>query len=202
MITPAKMTPAGAPSTPLPACAGADAAVQQKDGMPLVDELLRAADVERARVDAIFPMRGEADVASEDPTGEAGDYSPSTPVRTPDVKLEYEWPELEWDGTVIDLDMQHDLLSSWHSGSEEETSSGSDSSSIDAYDWNDADDKEMCLGASASACAQWFINVKTNVIHESRDAEHFKCGRVKGPVYVAVPALTGLRCGKCFPNSI
>ena len=109
-------------------------------------------------------------------------------------------PSVEWNDTVIDLDLQHDLLVEWYSGSEEESSGCSDSSE-DEYDWDDAGVPPARPEASSSLHVQWFINVKTNVIHESRNAETFRCGRAKGPTYVAVPALTGLRCGKCFPDS-
>ena len=59
-----------------------------------------------------------------------------------------------------------------------------------------------CEGARSSKplVPKWFINVKTNVIHETRNDDTFRCGRPRNSVYVAVPALTGLRCGQCFAH--
>ena len=38
-------------------------------------------------------------------------------------------------------------------------------------------------------CKKMFINVKTNVIHETRNDDTFRCGRLLSSVYVAVPGL-------------
>ena len=86
-------------------------------------------------------------------------YSPGTPVQSPGVKQEFEWPSVEWDDTVIDLDLQHDLLVDWYSGSEEESSGCSDSSE-DEYEWDDSGEPPARSEASSSLHAQWFINVK------------------------------------------
>ena len=140
----------------------------------MVEKVMLVADEARARVDAALSGAEANKPMSPEP------YSPATPVQSPGVKQEFEWPGTEWDDTVIDLELQHDLLVDWYSGSEVPPARSESSSSL---------------------YAQWFISVKTNVIHESRNAETFRCGRAKGPTYVAVPALTGLRCGKCFPDS-
>ena len=194
MITPAVATPAGVPATPFPARDGLSMVGHQKDGLDMVEKVMLAADEARARVDAALSEAGAHKPASPEP------YSPGTPVQSPGVKQEFEWPSVDWNDTVIGLDLQHDLLVEWYSGSEEESSGCSDSSE-DEYDWDEAGVPPVRPEASSPLHAQWFINVKTNVIHESRNAETFRCGRAKGPTYVAVPALTGLRCGKCFPDS-
>lgn len=68
----------------------------------------------------------EAPLETMAPAGALGErnegYSPGTPVASPEVKIEFTWPEAAWDEGVIDLDDQHDLLSEWRDGSEEESS--------------------------------------------------------------------------------
>ena len=129
-------------------------------------------------------------------------YSPGTPVDSPAIKVEYEWPEADWDDAVIDLEEQHDLLTAWQSSSEEESSGCSDSSGGDCFEWDVDEDEDAATLRTGGVTAKWHINVKTNVINELRNETTFRCGRPLGQTYVAVPALTGLRCGKCFAHCI
>ena len=196
MITPARATPAGAPSTPLPPVA------------PVLDTVGAAATP--------FDMAGEHLVRDVQEAGKqvdldhlhdrfrAGyeDYSPGTAVNSPAVKEEFVWPDVEWDGAVIDLEEQHDLLTAWQSGSEEESSGCSDSSEDTDFEWDLDEEDDAEVPKRGGVVVKWFINVKTNVIHEKRNETTFRCGRPMGQTYVAVPALTGLRCGTCFAHSI
>ena len=130
------------------------------------------------------------------------DYSPGTAVNSPAVKEEFVWPDVEWDGAVIDLEEQHDLLTAWQSGSEEESSGCSDSSEDTDFEWDLDEEDDAEVPKRGGVVVKWFINVKTNVIHEKRNETTFRCGRPMGQTYVAVPALTGLRCGTCFAHNI
>jgi hypothetical protein len=56
-------------------------------------------------------------------------------VNSPAVKEEFVWPDVEWNDAVIDLEEQHDLLTAWQSGSEEESSGCSDSSGSNDFEW-------------------------------------------------------------------
>jgi hypothetical protein len=194
MITPAGMTPAGAPVTPFPTAAADTTMGKQAPSTPVPPQHCVAKDAEK-----------DWEVLPEGPHDQKsgqGDYSPGTPVRSPSVKLEFSWPEPGWNGSVIDLEEQHELLESWQSGSEEESSGCSDSDDSDEFEWGGP--PAECEGARSSKplVPKWFINVKTNVIHETRNDDTFRCGRPRNSVYVAVPALTGLRCGTCFAHCL
>ena len=130
MITPARATPAGAPATPLPPCEGLKSTGHEMDGLDLVEQILRAPDQEPQQVEQL-------DVTGEDPVERDGlePYSPGTPVDSVAVKEEFQWPDYGWDETVIDLDMQHDLCAEPYEGSEEESSSCSDSDDSDVFEW-------------------------------------------------------------------
>ena len=197
MITPAKATPVGAPATPLPPCSGLKATGHQSDGLDLVEQILQSADEPCRPFEA--EASGDAKLVEQD---NLGFYSPGTPAQSPTVKEEFHWPDVSWDDTVVDLELQHELCAAPYEGSEEETSSCSDSDDSDVFEWCSDDEQDKPSTMHAPGIAQWFLNVKTNVIHESRDSRSFRCGRQNSQVYVAVPALTGLRCGKCFPGSI
>ena len=128
-------------------------------------------------------------------------YSPGTPVDDTQVKMEPEWPAVDLDDEIIDVDAPKLISRPWNSDSEEESSSDDSSSS----------EEEQNEGAASSdrgeqfvppLAVKWFINAKTLVIHERRDAGTFRCGRSLGPTYFAVPALNGLRCGKCFARDL
>ena len=196
MITPARATPAGAPSSPLPPVApalgtvGAAATPFDMAGEHLVRDVQEAGkQVDLEHLHDRFRAGYE-------------DYSPGTAVNSPAVKEEFVWPDVEWDGAVIDLEEQHDLLTAWQSGSEEESSGCSDSSEDTDFEWDLDEEDDAEVPKRGGVVVKWFINVKTNVIHEKRNETTFRCGRPMGQTYVAVPALTGLRCGTCFAHSI
>ena len=196
MITPAGITPAGAPVTPFPdaAVTGAPAGTVCAPATPVPPQHGETEEVEK-QWDALS-------VGPHAMAGGQGDYSPGTPARSPSVKLEFTWPDTEWSGDVIDLEEQHELLGSWQSGSEEESSGCSDSDDSDSFEWSEPPAKVEGAQSSRPIVPKWYINVKTNVIHETRNSEKFRCGRPLNSVYVAVPALTGLRCGTCFAHCL
>ena len=188
MITPARATPAGAPVTPFPPVATAFPAVA-----PLVQS--------NVDLDAGAGAEGDAGIDVAATTEKAPDgelYSPGTPL----VKEEFEWPTSGWNDGVIDLEEQHDLLSAWQSGSEEESSGCSDSDESSSFEWDMPMPDEGPAVRPVAIVPKWHINVKTNVIHETRNDSSFRCGRALSPMYVAIPALTGLRCGKCFAHCL
>lgn len=145
MITPAAATPAGAPCTPLPACGAggglfAEPVDQLASDLPTAMGLgLQASDP--AVVQPVDIGKAAAELERAEIAHDL--CSPCTPVTE-----EFAWPSVQWDDTVIDLEDQHDLLSSWQSGSEEESSSCADSDSSQGYDWDDEPDLE---GASVSS---------------------------------------------------
>ena len=188
MITPARATPAGAPVTPFPPVATAFPAVA-----PLVQSNVDLDAGAGAEGDAGIDVAGTTEKA---PDGEL--YSPGTPL----VKEEFEWPTSDWNDGVIDLEEQHDLLSAWQSGSEEESSGCSDSDESSSFEWDMPMPDESPAVHPVAIVPKWHINVKTNVIHETRNDSSFRCGRALSPMYVAIPALTGLRCGKCFAHCL
>ncbi|CAL1140753.1 unnamed protein product [Cladocopium goreaui] len=196
MITPAAHTPAGAPATPFPK------GLLVPDGN-FLGSSQSAAFVATEQSEAALHGMHQGAMASEAALGERKEgYSPGTPIASPEVKLEFTWPETAWDNGVIDLEDQHDLLSEWNDGSEEESSSCSDSDSDGSLDWAEPEDSAGCRQPAPALVPKWYINVKTNVIHEVKDDKVFRCGRQLGQIYVAVPALTGLRCGKCFAHCL
>ena len=116
MITPARATLAGAPATPLPpgaSAVGATVAGGMQAGATCAERPLGEQSVDK-----------QVHVEQQQDLLMAGyeAYSPGTPVDSPAIKVEYEWPEADWDDAVIDLEEQHDLLTAWQSGSEEESS--------------------------------------------------------------------------------
>ena len=50
------------------------------------------------------------------------------------------------------------------------------------------------------AAEQWWINVKSLVIHATKTSETFVCGRKLTQSYNIVAELNGLKCSRCFPN--
>eukprot|EP00435_Cladocopium_sp_Y103_P028522 s3258_g7.t1 len=169
MVTPARATPVGAPCTPLPPV------------HPVSGQVVPATPAERSvhvlGVDSSGADASERiDERAESPQNEdACSYTTGTPLSEVPVKEEFEWPGIEWDEPVIDLEEQHDLLGSWHDGSEEESSSCSDSDDRSVFQWDD-DDKPGDEAPNAPAVrplTQWFINAKTQVIHEIRVGEAF-----------------------------
>ena len=128
------------------------------------------------------------------------EYSPGTPVEEAQVKLEVEWPDVNWDDAVIDVDAPGVLARPWDSDSESEsdsTSSEEEDEQMPPLVPSELDQPNQMPPSSL----RWFINAKTLVIHDRRDVTSFKCGRLIGPTYFAVPALNGLRCGKCFASA-
>ena len=102
---------------------------------------------------------------------------------------------------VIDLEEPSVLARPWESESEDESSSSSSSSDTDEMPALNASQRSSA-SASDPMSVRLYINAKTLVIHERRDAKTFRCGRALGSSYFAVPALNGLRCGKCFAQSL
>ena len=130
MITPARATPAGAPATPLPPVApalGTMGIAATPIGTAGEDP---PQDVQEADKQA-----GEGHLHDRFMAG-YDDYSPGTAVNSPAVKEEFVWPDVEWNDAVIDLEEQHDLLTAWQSGSEEESSGCSDSSGSNDFEWD------------------------------------------------------------------
>jgi hypothetical protein len=134
MITPAGVTPAGAPVTPFPTAAAATATAEtmQAPSTPVPPKPPKHNEV--AEGDQHWEVVSEGPQA---PVGVPGEYSPGTPVRSPSVKLEFTWPDSAWSRDVIDLEEQHELLDSWQSGSEEESSGCSDSDDSDGFEWSE-----------------------------------------------------------------
>ena len=125
------------------------------------------------------------------------EYSPGTPAEEVQVKCEITWPDGEFGNGVIDLDAPELLTRPWDSDSDDE-SEESDSSSSDSEALQMPEPSKSAASAKVPESVQWFINAKTLVIHQRRDANTFKCGRALGSSYFPVPALNGLRCGSCF----
>eukprot|EP00435_Cladocopium_sp_Y103_P066376 s126_g28.t1 len=219
MITPAAMTPAGAPTTPLPPVASVvQNSMQEKNAATPIPALSNpGANVELAgspswhlteaeRSDGsklIEPLQSSPDAKQHGLHAENDEYSPGTPVEQLQVKEEFEWPPVEWDGAVIDLEAQHDLLSQWHEGSEEESSGCSESDDSDS----DVIDEEEVVPPSEAPPAnpvrvKWYINVNTLVIHEVRNDHMFRCGRQMSATYSAVPALNGLSSFHSFGETL
>ena len=117
------------------------------------------------------------------------------------VKTEVEWPAVELGDEIIDVDAPKLLSRPWDSESEEE-SSGDDTSSSDEGPDNDASNAVQSEQFMVPMTVKWFISAKTLGIHERGDAGSFRCCRSMGPTYFAVPALNGLRCGKCFAREL
>ena len=205
MITPAAATPAGAPATPFNMAIPVAAVGQGVHGAQAnVDQDITGEAGGDARADGL-PADSAAEMQS--PNGVAWDgcsvaYSPGTPLQCIPVKEEFTWPDSNWDGSVIDLEEQHDLMREWHSGSEEESSGCSESDDSEDYAWEESPREKASSSRGPALVPKWYINVKTNVIHERRNDTTFRCGRPMGATYVAIPALTGLRCGKCFAHSL
>lgn len=207
MITPAAVTPAGAPATPFNVPVPVSAVGHGGHGVQGKGDC-DGGHEQNLEKEATAPLVGgpiltpspDNDVMDEGSVG----FSRGTPlqyVRVP-VKEEFAWPESIWDDAVIDLDAQHDLLGEWHSGSEEGSSGCSESDDSDDFVWEESPKGDGSTSKGKALVPKWFINVKTNVIHEKRDDTRFRCGRPMGAAYVAIPALTGLRCGKCFAHSL
>ena len=134
MITPAGVTPAGAPVTPFPTAAAATATAEtmQAPSTPVPPKPPKHNEV--AEGNQHWEVVSEGPQA---PVGVPGEYSPGTPVRSPSVKLEFTWPDSAWSRDVIDLEEQHELLASWQSESEEESSGCSDSDDSDGFEWSE-----------------------------------------------------------------
>ena len=130
MITPARATPAGAPATPLPPVApalGTMGIAATPIGTAGEDPPQDAQEADK--------QAGEGHLHDRFMAG-YDDYSPGTAVNSPAVKEEFVWPDVEWNDAVIDLEEQHDLLTAWQSGSEEESSGCSDSSGSNDFEWD------------------------------------------------------------------
>ena len=205
MITPAAATPAGAPVTPfnmaIPVAAvGQDVhGAQSNMDQDIVGDAGMDARADGLPADSAAEMRSPIDVAWD---GGSVAYSPGTPLQCIPVKEEFTWPDSSWDGSVIDLEEQHDLLREWHSGSEEESSGCSESDDSEDYSWEESPKEKASSSRGPALVPKWYINVKTNVIHERRDDTSLSLWQTYGATYVAIPALTGLRCGKCFAHSL
>ena len=177
MLTSAPQTPAFAPRTP----AQTPAACETKSGL-------------EGSVDLAPQQSGDAGECNEE------EYTPGTPVEMVMPKEEVSWPDVDLGNGVIDLEAPKLLSRPWDSESESESSSSdSEGSELDCPVEGNADQAES---AEMPVTARWFINAKTLVIHERRNANSFKCGRVVSATYFAVPALNGLRCGKCFAHDL
>ena len=166
------------PATPMPATPVTFGVDRGKEGGPAVE-------VQHASVVEATADRG---------------YSPGTPVEDVLMKMEPAWPEGDFGDGVIDVDAPQVLARPWDSDSEEESSSSE--TEDEAVQMPPLAPHESAPVEQRSAThAKWFINAKTLVIHDRRDAKTFKCGRPLGPTYFAVPALNGLRCGQCFVDA-
>ena len=205
MITPAAMTPAGAPATPFNVPIPVSAAGQGSHGVQAnIDQGEKHLQNLEVETTAQHEAGPNLTLSPDNEVWDKGsvEYSPGTPLQFVPVKEEFAWPESSWDDSVIDLEAQHDLLGEWHSGSEEESSGCSESDDSDDFVWEESPKGDAVSSRGRPVVPKWFINVKTNVIHEKRDDTRFRCGRPMGATYVAIPALTGLRCGKCFAHSL
>ena len=151
MITPAGVTPAGAPVTPFPTAVAGTAMGAQAPSTLVPTQQHEDKESENGweALSEMPPLQ----VSSQ------GDYSPGTPARSPSVKLEFSWPEPGWDGSVIDLEQQHELLEGWQSGSEEESSGCSDSDSSDEFEWGEPPAEPEVAQRGKPLVPKWFIKL-------------------------------------------
>ena len=196
MITPARTAPVGAPETPFPPCPLPQVQRAGDGEVEPAATALPSVPCEKSGEEQLDFLNLQSDKMFQDM------YSPGTPLDEAEVKQEFAWPQADWDDTVIDLEEQHDLLVAWKSGSEEESSSDEDSDSSEQFEWEEDTPSHSASSGNRIPLTQWYMNVKTNVINETKNDLVFKCGRRIGAAYVPVPALNGFRCGTCFTHCL
>eukprot|EP00435_Cladocopium_sp_Y103_P011851 s5736_g3.t1 len=203
MITPKPTGPTPGPSTPLGEATFA----------PVVHETSVNAATETRPEDASWERPSTSPVQEDDNSNrDAGwekltEYEPSeaiaTPVKEEDMmNLFGEEPNgaalLALQG-VIDLEEEKadSWLRAWG-----EASASSDDSSSGSYSSDDEDvfDEQLPEEAEREEGPRLFVNPASLVVHRTRDAGTFVCGRKVTDNYVWAKNPTGFRCGRCFPT--
>lgn len=148
------------------------------------------------------PAQAKAEVALANADSVSIAPSPESPLpETPKS-----WQKLEWPGHDLDDEFQAapeapDLLKDWGESSSD-SSYASDSDSDVLVQVADDEGAENASQARSEMAVKWYINGKTLVNHERRNATLFRCGRVISDSFFPVHRLTGLRCSKCFANTL
>ena len=90
-------------------------------------------------------------------------------------------------------------LGDWNSDDSDDDSSDESTSSVESEDHLPEPSYERLGEASGSASGALYINPSSLIIHCTKTADKFRCGRKLSGTYVKVHHANGVRCGHCFP---